>query len=227
MQSRRDLIATALGTLVVAPPAFGAEKNEPEVTATEDLMREHGILRRALLVYAECVPRLRTKPESVDANALHRTATLFRKFGEQYHEQQLEEQHIFPVIRKMPRVASFADVLTSQHQRGREITAYLLERSGGGKISAAHAAPLAGALEGLVRMYEHHAAAEDTIVFPAWKTNYTNKQLDAIGDEFEEIERKTFGHDGFEDAEKTMSEIERTLGLFDLAQFTPPPPPRA
>ena len=29
-----------------------------EVTATEDLMREHGVLRRALLVYFEIVPKL-------------------------------------------------------------------------------------------------------------------------------------------------------------------------
>jgi hemerythrin-like domain-containing protein len=223
MQSRRDLIATAIATTLIAPFTAAAAEKEPEVTATEDLMREHGILRRALLVYAECVPRLREKPESVDASALHRTAELFRKFGERYHEQQLEEQHIFPVIRKMKRVASYADVLTSQHARGREITAYTLSVTGGAKISAG--APLASALAGLVRMYEHHAAAEDTIVFPAWKTNYTNKQLDEIGEKFEDIERKTFGHDGFEDAEKTMSEIERALGLFDLAQFTAPRPP--
>jgi len=196
MHTRRELVATALGTL-------------------------------PLLVYAECVPRLRSKPETVDASALHRTATLFRKFGEQYHEEQLEEQHIFPVIRKMKGVGHYADILTSQHQRGREITAYLLDVSKGAKISAAHGAPLAEALHAFVRMYEHHAAREDTIVFPAWKTNYTNKQLDEIGDQFEDIEKKTFGHDGFEDAEKTMGEIERTLGLSDLAQFTAPAPPKS
>ena len=33
-------------------------------------------------------------------------------------------------------------------------------------------------METLVRMYEHHAAREDTIVFPAWKLNFTEKQLD-------------------------------------------------
>ncbi|HLO01180.1 MAG TPA: hypothetical protein VK208_22170, partial [Pyrinomonadaceae bacterium] len=34
------------------------EATEPEVTATEDLMREHGILRRALLVYQESATKL-------------------------------------------------------------------------------------------------------------------------------------------------------------------------
>lgn len=228
MQTRRELLTTAAALLVVpvafAAPAFAAEI-EPEVTAAEDLMREHGVIRRALLIYAAMVPRLRTKPESVDAAALRKTGQLFRRFAEEYHERELEERHIFPVIRKMKDVAAYADVLTSQHARGREITEYLLAMTKGPKVGTAHAAPLANALEGLVRMYEHHAAREDTVIFPAWKRNYTNKQLDALADEFEDIEKKTFGHDGFEEAEKTISTIEVSLGLHDLAQFTPPAPP--
>jgi len=35
-----------------------------------------------------------------------------------------------------------------------------------------------------------------------------------------------FGKDGFEDAEKKIGNIEGALGLSDLAQFTPPPPPK-
>ena len=42
------------------------EKEEGgEVTATEDLMREHGVLRRALLVYTAAANRLRANPASV------------------------------------------------------------------------------------------------------------------------------------------------------------------
>jgi len=228
MHTRRDLIVSA-GALAVTSlaPLSATPAAEPEVTVAEDLMREHGIIRRALLVYAAIAPRLRTNAGAVDAAMLHKTGELFRRFGEEYHEKKLEEQHIFPVIRKMPGVASYADVLTKQHERGREITSYLLAVTASGKVGTTHAAPLADALEGLVRMYEHHAAREDTIVFPAWKRNFTNKQLDALGDEFEDIERKTFGHDGFEDAEKTIGVIEKAFGLTDISQFTPPPPPEA
>ena len=226
MTTRREVLVLGVTALVTGSVAFGApETKEPEVTATEDLMREHGVIRRALLVYAAIAPRLRSSPSSVDIAALRKTGQLFRRFAEEYHERKLEEQHIFPVIRKMKAVAAYADILTQQHTRGREITDYLLAVTGSGKIGAAHAAPLATALEGLTRMYENHAAREDTIVFPAWKRNYTNKQLDALADEFEEIERKTFGHDGFDDAEATITGIEKTFGLADLAQFTPPPPP--
>ena len=71
------------------------DEKEPAVTATEDLIREHGVIRRALLVYFESIPELRQKPSGFDPAALHRTAELFRTFGENYHKRMLEEQHIF------------------------------------------------------------------------------------------------------------------------------------
>jgi hemerythrin-like domain-containing protein len=229
--SRRDLLqksAVALTGLAMSAELFAQDKKaEPEVTATEDLMREHGVIRRALLVYAELVPKLRSNPGSVDPAALHKTAQLFRTFGEDYHERELEEQNIFPTIRKMkkPTLTHYADVLTAQHQRGREITDYVLAVTGQ-KIGKQHGDALAQIFESFTIMYQNHAAREDTIVFPAWKTNYTNKQLDEIGDKFEDIEHKTFGKDGFDDAEHTISQIEETLGFADLAQFTPPAPPK-
>ena len=237
--TRRDLIcnsglvtAATLAAGVLTGPAEvlaqAANNQEPEVTATEDLMREHGVIRRALLVYFEVVPKLRQNPASVDAAALRRTAQLFRNFGEDYHERMLEEQHIFPTIRKMnnQELTRYADVLTVQHQRGREVTDYILAVCNASKISTGHAEPLAQVLESFVLMYENHAAREDTIVFPAWKKNFTNKQLDEISDQFEDIEHKMFGKDGFDDAENKISQIESTLGFADLAQFTPPPPPK-
>jgi hemerythrin-like domain-containing protein len=239
--SRRALLrdsATVAATMTLA--ALGAHaapmkparskdlEKEPEVTATEDLMREHGVLRRALLVYREAAPKLRRSPAEVDPRALGDTALLFRAFGENYHEKLLEEAHIFPVVRKRGgEAARYVDILVAQHQRGREITDYILSVVRTGKIGAAHATELASVLDGLDLMYENHAAREDTIVFPAWKRGFTNKQLDEKADEFEEIEQKMFGKDGFEDAEKKISRIEQTLGLADLSQFTPPSPPRA
>jgi hemerythrin-like domain-containing protein len=236
-RNRRDLLrdSVALGVVgAIALPLIGrsfaeekgAEK-EPEVTATEDLMREHGVIRRALMVYYEMVPRLRTKPASVNAAALQQTAKLFRAFGEDYHERVLEEQHIFPLMRKHgPEFLKYVDTLTEQHNRGREITDYVLAVTKGGKISSAHTKDLADVFESFVLMYENHAAREDTIVFPAWKKNYSEKQLDQISDQFEEIERKVFGKDGFDEAEKTISRIETELGLQDLSKFTAPSPPK-
>src|SRR5512141_212604 len=131
--TRRELLRNG-GLLLASGPLLTVTANaalqekegsEPEVTATEDLMREHGVIRRALLVYSQLADKLRKSPGSVDASALHKTAQLFRTFGEDYHERMLEEQHIFPIVKKMKgRAAGYPDVLTAQHQRGREITDY-------------------------------------------------------------------------------------------------------
>ena len=43
-----------------------------EVLAVEDMMREHGVLRRALLVYAEAAARLRSGQRPLPADALGR-----------------------------------------------------------------------------------------------------------------------------------------------------------
>src|SRR5262245_23141396 len=75
-------------------PATNAGKPPPdakEVTAAEDLMREHGILRRALLVYSSAASRLRKGSPQMLPMDIQRTATLFRTFGEDYHERLIEE----------------------------------------------------------------------------------------------------------------------------------------
>jgi hemerythrin-like domain-containing protein len=206
-------------------PAPG-EAEPIEVTATEDLMREHGILRRALLVYQESAVRLRQDAASVPPDALEKTANLFRVFGEDYHEKKLEETFIFPAVKKAPGAAAgYVDILLAQHVRGREITEYLLSISQADKIASNSVEPLAKALESFVRMYEHHAAIEDTVVFPAWKAAVGGNELDALGEKFEEIEHEQFGDDGFEAALKRMEEIEQSLGLSNLDMFTAPPPP--
>jgi hemerythrin-like domain-containing protein len=198
-----------------------------EVTATEDLMREHGILRRALLVYSAAAMKLRANASSIAPDALQKTAKLFRAFGEEYHEKKLEEAYIFPAVKKVGgEAATYPDILIAQHNRGREITDYLISVTQGGKLGASNGEQLAKALESFVVMYRNHAAREDTIIFPAWKQTMTGKQLDEMNDKFEDIEHEQFGEDGFEDAVKQISAIESSLGLADISQFTAPPPPK-
>ena len=201
------------------------KSDEPEVTATEDLMREHGVIRRAIVVYREAAGRLRAKPSSVPADALQKTAKLLRSFAEDYHEKQLEEAHLFPAVKKAGGpAASLVDTLIAQHARGREITEYVISVTAG--AIGAKGEALAKSLEGFARMYEEHAALEDTIVFPAWKKTMSPKELDAIGDTFEEIEHKTFGKDGFDDAAFQIAAIESAFG-FTLGQFTAASPPKS
>jgi hemerythrin-like domain-containing protein len=201
---------------------------EKEVTALEDLMREHGILRRALLVYTSAAMRLKSNAKDVSPEALQKTAKLFRSFGEDYHEKQLEEAHIFPLIRQKgagSAASAYTDVLAAQHQRGREITDHILTVTNMQKLSA-NAGTFADTLAAFVWMYENHAAREDTIVFPAWKDLLSEDDYKELGEKFEDIEKQQFGGDGFDMAVKEIGDIEASFGLSDISKFTAPSPQR-
>lgn len=199
------------------------ESGGEDVTANEDLMREHGVLRRILVAYREIAPKLAAGGAGVDAASLFQAADLFRTFGERYHEQLLEEQHIFPIVRKAGgKGAPIVDTLLAQHARGREITAYVLDRTKVGRIATGDGESLSRALLAFTRMYEAHAAREDTIIFPAFKASIGEKAYEQLGDQFEDIEKREFGGDGFDMALAKVEKIERALGVADLAAFTAP-----
>ena len=228
--NRRGAIALAAclasGTFVSADgfvvPARASD--DDDISATEDLMREHGVLRRALVVYAEVAVRLRTgAPQSTP---LAEAAKLFREFGERYHERVLEEGYVFPEVRRTGGAnEKLVEVLLAQHQRARELTAYIERTGSRGKIGG-DARPLSRALAGISRMYHAHATWEDTVVFPAWRTTQTKGRLKELAKQFDEMEHQQFGKDGFEDGIERMSRVERMLGLSDLSYYTVPPPPK-
>src|SRR3954470_3577247 len=89
---RRQALVGAAALAAAKQPA----KKEPEISPTEDLMREHGLLNRVLLVYEECARRLDSGEE---VKVLPDAAKIIRDFIEGYHER-LEEQQLFPRFRK-------------------------------------------------------------------------------------------------------------------------------
>ena len=233
--SRRRLIAGLSGAILVAAHAGAAvaakkdakppPEKEKKVGAVEDLMRQHGLLRRVLLAYRQIAAQLRGGGK-VEPKPLRQAAQLFRDFGENYHERMLEQAYIFPTLRQGESPAAvLIPTLVMQHDRGREITEYVRTVTGKGTIGDAEA--MARALETLVVMYENHAAREDTIVFPAWKAGLSDKQLREMSETFEDIEHRQFGKDGFDEALKQVAAVEEAFGVADLAQFTAPAPPRA
>ncbi len=75
-------------TGMAAPPEHDPDEG---VTAPEDLMKEHGVLNRCLLIYEEGMRRIRER-EEVDPGMFQQTAELVQRFVEQYHEQKLGER---------------------------------------------------------------------------------------------------------------------------------------
>jgi hemerythrin-like domain-containing protein len=223
---RRALIALGGATLAMgacggAQSAHRGEEEphgEEEISATEDLMREHGVLRRVLIIYDEIVRRARAN-ETIDPAAVSTSARLVREFVEDYHERG-EERWVFPVVRRVPALASTVDVLLAQHQSGRVTTDAILRITNLGNPSPTYAMRLATLCEGFARMYRAHAAREDTVIFPALRAALSRHEFDEIGERMEEAEHATVGEGGFEHAVAVVTDVERSLGIDDLARFT-------
>jgi hypothetical protein len=81
--------------------------------------------------------------------------------------------------------------------------------------------PLVRAVEAFIRMYRPHEAREDTVLFPAFRKIVTAKELKELGEKFEKEEDRLFGDEGFEKTVDQVATIEKQLGIYDLAQFTP------
>jgi hemerythrin-like domain-containing protein len=196
------------------------DKPEEEVGATEDLMREHGVLNRVILIYEEGVRRLRAK-EEIGPEVFQRCATLVRKFVEDYHEK-LEENFIFPEFEKKNQLVDLVRTLRSQHQAGREVTDVILRNASGDQFSkAVSREELLRAIGEFIRMYRPHEAREDTVLFPSVHKIMTAKQLKDLGEQFEKEEDRLFGEEGFEKTVEQVAAIEKQLGIYELDQFTP------
>jgi hemerythrin-like domain-containing protein len=209
------------------PAGKGREQPHPEedVGATEDLMREHGVLNRILLIYEEGLRRLRARVE-VAPEAFRRPAELVRRFVEDYHER-LEENFIFPLFERANRLNDLVRVLRQQHQAGRAVTDIVLRCAAADQFRRPERRrELVRACEQFIRMYRPHEAREDTVLFPALHRIATARQLRELGERFEREEDRLFGEEGFERTVDQVAAIERQLGIDDLAQFTPRLPAR-
>lgn len=211
--------AFALSSCARPQPGASSAQDVP-VTPPEDLMREHGVLKRVLLIYREGIRRL----QSGDANpfqALNESAGIIRNFVEDYHEH-LEEQYVFPPLEDARKLDGITAVLRDQHQRGRALTDRVLDATAATKtLDPPGRDVLMSDLATFIRMYEPHEAREDTVVFPALRDVLPAQKFRDLAETFEDEEHRRFGPAGFEGIVDRVADIEKSLGIYDLSQFTP------
>lgn len=233
----------------IAPTARAAQMEAPGVNPVEDLMREHGVLRRVLLIYEETANRLGRK-EALPPDIIEASAHIIRRFIHDYHEK-LEEEEVFPRLQNAGKFSDPIAVLTAQHQAGRRLTDTILqyyqpaqepeppehkkkmpaamEQMFGGppaifkpkkRKPSGPKYEVGSAMRQFVRMYRPHAAREDTVLFPALHSIVSPREFQALGEKFENRERELFGDQGFGKIVDSVADIEKKLGLYDLSQYT-------
>lgn len=231
LNSRRHLLVGAAGLLLLPAPAFAraprqsnpkATKKTAEsvpVTATEDLMREHGVLQRILLIY-EAGSRRISQGEDIDPAVFSMAAETMRDFIHDYHEKS-EEDHVFPVFKKAGRMVELVEVLQVQHTAGRKVTERILQTAETSRGNKEQRTALTDAMQASITLYRPHAAREDTNIFPTLRSLMTPNEFEQLGETLEKAEVAKFGSDGFEKMAKRVEQIEKRIGTDDLAQVTP------
>ena len=219
---RRGLLQ--LGTtcaFVLATPVLARDakkKAEDAISPPEDLMREHAILDRILLIYESGMRRL-GQGEDIDPAVFVQSATIMRDFIHGYHEKS-EEELVFPRFKTAGRIVELVAVLLTQHGAGRKLTERILAAAPQARSREPREA-MGRDIQALIAMYRPHAAREDTDLFPTLRHLVTSDEYDGIADELEKRERQAFGADGFEKIAKKVAEVETVIGIHDLDVFTP------
>lgn len=226
---RRSAIAATLTYAAVAQRsglAVGGESADEHVSAgvaaTEDLMREHGVLNRLMLVYEAAIEMPPDKSDAVH-EVLFGAASLVRRFVEDYHGT-LEEKYLFPAFDQRHEHADLIKTLREQHRVGRLLTGFILRNATEeGFADDQTRGELNKACRDFVRMFRAHEAWEDTVLFPAFRHAVSPSRLQELGEQFEEIEHREFGKDGFNDVVRHVARLEHHVGISGLDMFTARP----
>jgi hemerythrin-like domain-containing protein len=214
---RSFLVSATAGALVVGCSRSRSSPSDTdvEVTPAEDLMREHGVLRRVMYLYDDAALRLDSTAD-VPLDALGAAAGIVRRVIEDYHEK-LEEDFLFPRFERAGTLADLTAILRRQHQVGRTITDQIVALARASLASSDRAA-LAAALRRFNHMYRPHAAREDTVLFPALRHLVGGKAYAELGEQFEAKEHAVLGERGFDGAVDEIAKLEGAFGLDDLAR---------
>ncbi len=226
--SRRNFIRR--GSILIATAPVGGsllknhyssdEEEEEMISANEDLMREHGLLQRMMLIYDTAVLSVQQNRD-FNLKYLNQTASIIKNFVEDYHEK-LEEGYVFPRLEKAGQHADLVKVLRTQHDAGRTVTSRILDLTKNEKLTETDKLQnLVDLMKSFNRMYRPHESREETILFPAFKEVLSRNEYDALGEDFEKIEHQKFGGDGFDQMVEKVENIERQIGIYELSQFTP------
>ena len=183
-----------------------------EILPNEDLMREHGLINRMLLIYEHIIKVYECTLE-LDKKNLYKVANLIREFDENYH-QKMEEKYIFPYVKiYYPKEI---EQLIIQHYYTRKITDEILEN-----IDISQSIPrIINLMKTYYYMYIKHEAVEDTVIYQKFKEMLSYKEYIKIGHKLENEEEKMFGFNGFNKILNRVELIEKELDIYSLEKLT-------
>jgi hemerythrin-like domain-containing protein len=221
-QSRRQiLLACATGMLASAngkADAFSIGKSI-QIQAGEDLMQEHGILGRTLLIYEELADLFEhDKPDPQDC--LPGATEIIIKYVQGQHER-VEELLIFPALTKANALPDLVSVLVTQHKVGHELTNTIKKKTEQGSHKTKQGRlDLANLLKMFSTMFRPHMLREDTVIFPRLHEIMNEAQYEELSTKVQSLESNMVNSTDLGSILRQLEGIEGALGIHNLAKFT-------
>jgi hemerythrin-like domain-containing protein len=199
----------AFGTLISSGNAIRAAEGYHGVGAIETIMRGHGLLLRAIIIY-DLIGEQLFKGEKADPDLVLKTTEVIHTYLQGFHEN-MEERYIFKPMEVANNNAASIQELKIQHGTAYELTQRITGLAKAGKLNS----ELQGYLGAFGKMYRYHSAWEDTVIFPAFDALLSQKDLADLGGIFVQEEKKILGTTGFREHKKAW-------GLCCLSTWIPP-----
>lgn len=214
LASSAATLAAAVGGVAAAP----APIDEHLLSPNEDLMQEHGLVGRVILIYKRCIHNIEN---GIDFDSMHmvNAARIVAHVIHGHHELE-EERILFPIVERRRNLGPLVSVLVGQHQAARGLTGTIANVATPKRLRDANQRGVVlNAMREFSSMYEPHGVFEDTIVYPAFRDALTPQEYMKHAKAFAAEERKFNGEDGFERRSVELMGIENALGI-DLANYT-------
>jgi len=204
----------ALLSVIGVPGATAKAERSQAVGSIETLMRGHGLLMRAIIIYDVVGQRL-AKQQETEPSLILKTTAVIHHYLQEFHET-MEEKYIFKPMEQAHIEFSSIQELKVQHGTGHELIARITQLAKTGKVGP----ELAGYLNSFGQMYRYHAAWEDTVVFPSFDAMERRSELQELAGTFELEEKNILGDTGFESFVNDIAGVEKQLAIYDPSKWT-------
>jgi hemerythrin-like domain-containing protein len=197
----------------------GEQLEAEESSPMEDLMREHGVVERILLIYQRILEKAITGQE-IDVTAINQASRMIEEFVSDHHEKE-EEEYVFPKFREANYIVDIVDTLEHQHDVSRELNRQVMDLSSkGADISQEDLVRLLDRCGMFINMYLPHISRENTIVFPTFFDIVSREYVQEVREKMEDEEEQVLGETGFRGFVGRVAELEKRVGCYELSQYT-------
>ena len=229
--SRRNflILAGAAGAGLVegcsksSRPVESVETMEYAATPIEILERQHGVNRRTMAVMEKIKDGINAQMD-IAPEIIAGAVEIVGSFMINCH-QLMEEKFVYPVFGPLPKTTGLISVLREQHAATLRITELLKPLCANfSQKDEETRRKTANMLHMMARMSQAHASWEDTALFPLLRTpSVTAKAHDQLTSELQRAETDFLGRNGFDETIQKIANFENSLGIGNLASFTPRP----